>query len=169
MSILRTVYNRLVLPIADDLRLVTLPAEEVFHLASVLRVVEDVAHGCGMPSAATPGRDADGIQMIRDPLERVSRCSHLEYEPDHLGFRLEDDQIALTVRAIASEKSNTSVGNREVTKDSISPCTNPCTGKPKIGQKVNLNTLATAFLNLSDADRTALAAILLGSGENAPD
>jgi hypothetical protein len=92
------------LPFAENSRLLILPAEEVFHLAAVLRLVENVAHGCGMPSAATPGRDADGVQRIRDPLERVSVCAHVEYEPNHFGFLLEDDQIALTVRAIASEK-----------------------------------------------------------------
>ena len=82
------VYYRLVVAVAGNPRLLIPPAEEVFHPAAILRVVEDIAHGCGMPSAATPGGDAGGIQMIGDPLERVFGCSHGEYVPGHVGILL---------------------------------------------------------------------------------
>ena len=37
------------LPVAHDLRMLVLPAEEVFNLPAVLRVVEEVADCRGMP------------------------------------------------------------------------------------------------------------------------
>jgi hypothetical protein len=47
--------NRRMLPVADDLRLLVLPAEEVFDLAPVIRVVEDVADGGEIGNCAGPG------------------------------------------------------------------------------------------------------------------
>ena len=59
------------LPFADDPRLLVLPAEEVFDLAAVLGVVEDVADGGGVlrgrimlfVTSQDPGQERDSREM----------------------------------------------------------------------------------------------------------
>ena len=49
----------------DNVRL-TLPAEVVLDLALVLGVIQDVAHGCGVPPAAPLGWDAMVVERVGD-------------------------------------------------------------------------------------------------------
>ena len=56
---MQCVHNRFMLPLADNPRLLILPAEEVFHLAAVLGVVEDVADRGGMQRS--------GVLTCEDP------------------------------------------------------------------------------------------------------